>query len=57
MSRFEGLKKEHEKMVDETVRRLIDLVDLGAAAGPRATRSPLTRRATDGEGARRGPSR
>jgi ferritin-like metal-binding protein YciE len=29
---FEGLKKEHEKMVDETVSTLIDLVDLGAAA-------------------------
>jgi ferritin-like metal-binding protein YciE len=29
---FEGLKKEHEKMVDETVSTLIDRVDLGAAA-------------------------
>ena len=29
---FEGLKKEHEKMVDETVSELIDLVDVGAAA-------------------------
>ena len=29
---FEGLKKEHEKMVDETASELIDLVDVGAAA-------------------------
>jgi ferritin-like metal-binding protein YciE len=29
---FEGLKKEHEKMVDETASALIDLVDVGAAA-------------------------
>jgi ferritin-like metal-binding protein YciE len=29
---FEGLKKEHEKMVSETASPLIDLVDVGAAA-------------------------
>jgi len=29
---FEGLKKEHEKMVEETSGDLIDIVDLGAAA-------------------------
>jgi ferritin-like metal-binding protein YciE len=29
---FEGLRKEHEKMVGETASALIDLVDLGAAA-------------------------
>ena len=29
---FEGLKAEHEKMVDETSEHLIDSVDLGAAA-------------------------
>src|SRR6478672_3118576 len=29
---FEGLKKEHDKMVSETAPALIDLVDLGAAA-------------------------
>ena len=29
---FKGLKKEHEKMVDETASELIDLVDVGAAA-------------------------
>ena len=30
---FEGLKKEHEEMVKESSSYLIDLVDLGAAAG------------------------
>lgn len=29
---FEGLKKEHEKLVGEATSELIDLVDLGAAA-------------------------
>jgi ferritin-like metal-binding protein YciE len=29
---FEGLKKEHEKLVDESADALIDLIDLGAAA-------------------------
>ncbi len=29
---FEGLKKEHDKMVEETAPGLIDLVDVGAAA-------------------------
>jgi ferritin-like metal-binding protein YciE len=29
---FEGLKKEHENIVEETAPRLIDLVDVGAAA-------------------------
>lgn len=29
---FEGLKKEHAKLVEETSAELIDLVDLGAAA-------------------------
>jgi ferritin-like metal-binding protein YciE len=29
---FEGLKKEHERMFDETASELIDLVDVGAAA-------------------------
>jgi len=29
---FEGLKQEHDKMVEETARGLIDLVDVGAAA-------------------------
>ena len=29
---FEGLKKEHQKMVEETAGALIDLVDAGAAA-------------------------
>jgi ferritin-like metal-binding protein YciE len=29
---FEGLKKEHDKMVEETEAALIDLVDVGAAA-------------------------
>jgi ferritin-like metal-binding protein YciE len=29
---FEGLKKEHDKMVEETAPGLVDLVDLGAAA-------------------------
>jgi ferritin-like metal-binding protein YciE len=29
---FEGLKKEHDKMVEETADSLIDLVDVGAAA-------------------------
>jgi ferritin-like metal-binding protein YciE len=29
---FEGLKSEHDKMVEETVAELIDSVDLGAAA-------------------------
>ena len=29
---FEGLKKEHEKLVEEASADLIDMVDLGAAA-------------------------
>jgi len=29
---FEGLKREHDKMVEETSNSLIDLVDVGAAA-------------------------
>ena len=29
---FEGLKKEHDTMVEETAAGLIDLVDVGAAA-------------------------
>jgi len=29
---FEGLRKEHDKMVEETASGLIDLVDVGAAA-------------------------
>jgi ferritin-like metal-binding protein YciE len=29
---FEGLKKEHEKMIEESSPSLVDLVDLGAAA-------------------------
>ena len=29
---FEGLKKEHDKMVEETSSSLIDIVDVGAAA-------------------------
>ncbi len=29
---FEGLRKEHDKMIEETSSSLVDLVDLGAAA-------------------------
>ena len=40
---FEGLKAEHDQMLEETSRDLIDSVDLGEPRGQRTTRSPPTK--------------
>ena len=47
---FEGLKKEHDQLIEESSSTLVDIIDVGAAARTENYESPPTKAAQDGQG-------